>query len=166
MTPAEYATTIVIPTISEFQANRRDPRCAYLACMATYHLYDHLKAAGHRDAWAKMRTARPTEFEVLQAVCNGTKHSRDTKTSIGFAPGDERDRRPAIWGEAIWDVSRFDDEIGGLEIQHNGKYLDLFDCVMAVVAAYKQEFPDDLGGVDVDNPLAPSGVSRAKQQTQ
>ena len=62
--------------------------------MATFHLYDHLKAAGHSDAWATLRAARPAEFEVLQAVCNGTKHARETGLAFASLPATSATNSP------------------------------------------------------------------------
>jgi hypothetical protein len=59
MTPAEYVTEIVIPTVRECRDNRRSRRYAYLACIVTFHIKDHLKKAGATLIEDKMRTACP-----------------------------------------------------------------------------------------------------------
>jgi hypothetical protein len=43
MTPAEYVNDIVVPTVREFRDEPRSQRRAYLACMVTFHIKDHLQ---------------------------------------------------------------------------------------------------------------------------
>jgi hypothetical protein len=74
MSPEEYVNEIVIPTVAEFKNDLRSRRRAYLACIATHHIKDHLREAGERGVEAKMRQACGDFYEVVRAICNGTKH--------------------------------------------------------------------------------------------
>jgi hypothetical protein len=43
MTPAEYMNGIVVPTPRGLRDNRRSRRHTYLACIAVFHVKDHLR---------------------------------------------------------------------------------------------------------------------------
>ena len=66
-----------------------------------------------------------------------------------FRAGDDKERPPAVWGEAIWDVSRWDDVHGGREVNHGSERLDVYECARAVVIAFKKLYPQQLGGCDL-----------------
>lgn len=101
MTPGEYMTEIVVPTLREFRDERTLRRRAYLASIAVFHLKDHLKKAGETGIEAAMRTTCGDAFDVVRGVCNGTKHvETDGSHSVAFRVGDDTDRPPAVWGEA------------------------------------------------------------------
>jgi hypothetical protein len=42
--------------------------------MTVFHIRDHLCKAGERELEEKMRRAVGDSFDVVQAMCNGTKH--------------------------------------------------------------------------------------------
>ena len=150
MTPAEYIDEIVVPTILEFKACRRSRRYAYLACITTFHIKDHLKVAGATGIETAIRAEVSSAFDVVRAICNGTKHvETDSSHSIPFRVGDDTDRPPAIWGEMVWDVSHWDDEDGGREVSVGENRVDIYECVRAVVAAFKARFSTYLGSCDL-----------------
>jgi hypothetical protein len=141
MTPADYMNEIVIPTLREFRHERRSRRRAYLACIAAFHLKDHLKKAGETGIEATMRRSCGVAFDVVRGVCNATKHvETDGSHVIAFRAGDDTDRPPGVWGEAVWDVSRWDDPVGGREVSHRGDRHDVYEYVMVVVAAYRTNY--------------------------
>ena len=92
MTPVEYANTIALPTIREALGARGDQRLVYLAAIVTYHLADYVaRAPGKRPDGVRsmVPAACAAEFEILEGVCNGTKHggpSRDSRR-FQFSPG-------------------------------------------------------------------------------
>jgi hypothetical protein len=64
-----------------------------------------------------MRGSCGIAFEVVRGVCNGAKHLvTEGKHIVAFRAGDDMDRPPMIWGETVWDVSRWDDPVGGREV--------------------------------------------------
>jgi hypothetical protein len=103
MKPGDYVEEIVLPTMRDFGSNPRSRRHAYLTCMAVFHIRDHLKVAlkvSKADIDRKMQaatTATSNSFDVVRAICNGTKHAGpDHYNPIKFRPGDDFDRlRPA-----------------------------------------------------------------------
>jgi len=150
MTPAQFMDEIVTPTLREFRDERRSRRRAYLACIAVFHLNDHLKKAGEKRIENAMRKECGIAFDVVRGVCNGTKHlETDGSHPVAFRAGDDTERPPMIWGEAVWDVSRWDEGVGGREVAHEGDKHDLYDCVKAVAVAYQKLYPARLNGCDL-----------------
>jgi hypothetical protein len=89
-------------------------------------------------------------FDVVRGVCNGTKHvETDGSHVVAFRAGADTERPPAIFGEGVWDVSRWDDEHGGREIEHDADRLDVYECAKAVVLAFKKLYAQHLGGCDL-----------------
>jgi hypothetical protein len=150
MTPANFMDEIVVPTLREFRDERRSRRRAYLACIAVFHLKDHLKKAGEKGIENAMRASCGAAFDVVRGVCNGTKHvETDGSNAIAFRAGADTDRPPAIFGEAIFDVSRFDDAVGGREVRHGADRLDVYECAKAVAHAYQHLYPAQLRTCDL-----------------
>ncbi len=152
MTPSEYMTEIVVPTLREFRDDRRSRQRAYLACIAVFHVKDHLKKAGEKAVEAAVRASCSVAFDVMRGVCNGTKHvETDGSHAIAFRAGADTDRPPAVWGEAVWDVSRWDDLVGGREVHHGGDRLDVYECAKTVVVAYQKLYPGHLAACDLSD---------------
>jgi hypothetical protein len=152
LTPSEFATEIVVPTVREFRDDRRSRRRAYLACMVTYHLKDYLQKSDV-DVEAAMKTFGGSRaFEVVRAVCTAAKHKvfagDKHPDNIPFSAGDDYDRPPATWDEAVWDLSRWGDAVGGREIAQNLGGLDLYECVKTVLKTYEFHFDFLLHDVD------------------
>lgn len=152
MTPTEFMDEIAVPTLREFRDERRSRRRAYLACIAVFHLKDHLKKAGEKGIEIAMRAECSVAFDVVRSVCNGSKHlDTDASHVVAFRAGADTDRPPMIWGEAVWDVSRWDDTVGGREVAHEGDKHDLYECVKAVAVAYQKLYPAQLRGCDLSD---------------
>ena len=150
MTPADFMTEIVVPTLGEFRDERRSRRRAYLACIAVFHLRDHLKKAGEMGIENAMRGACGTAFDVVRSICNGSKHvETDGRHAIAFRAGTDSDRPPAVWGEAMWGVSRWGDADGGREVRHGADRHDAYECAKAVAVAYQTLYPAHLGVCDL-----------------
>ena len=150
MSPEEFAREIVIPTIREFRDDRHSNRRAYLVCIATYHLSDYLKREGI-DVEEALKTFRCTSFEVVRAVCHGTKHKGWTPNRpehIQFVPGQEYHRPPCVAGLAVADLSTVGDGIGGFEIEFDRGGFDLYSSIKIVLEQYLFYFSEFLHGVD------------------
>jgi hypothetical protein len=152
MTPADYVNEIVVPTVREFRDEPRCRRRLYLACMATFHIKDHLQKAKARKVEKAIRAATGDAFDVVRAVCNGTKHGEADETHpYPFAAGDDWDRPPFAFGELQFGVSQMGDPVGGREIAVGTARADLYQCVKRVVGAFKVNFPAHLGGCDLSD---------------
>jgi hypothetical protein len=143
---------IVIPTLREFRDDRRSRRRAYLACVAVFHLKDHLKKAGGKNIEATMRASCGVAFDVVRGVCNGVKHvETDGRHLVGFRVGEDSERPPAVWGQAVWGVSRWGDPVGGREVGDGADRHDVYECAKAVAAAYVANYHACFGGCDLSN---------------
>ena len=149
MTPSEYASEIIAPTVREFADSRDDRRRAIIACIVTYSLAEYLRKAGAKQAWARTRKICADEADIVQGVCNGSKHcGPDRKTRYPFAPSDATKRPAAVWGDAEWDRSLWGDEHGAVEVEPNGKTFDLYLCVKAVLETFRSQHPAHFESVD------------------
>ena len=158
MTPADYMNEIVVATLRDFRDDRRSRRQAYLACIAVFHLKDHLKKVGVQSVENRMRGTCGIAFDVVRGVCNGTKHvETSAKHVVAFRVGDDTDRPPGVWDEAVWDVSRFDDADGGREVQHGVERHDVYECAKAVAAPLLERVPPKRVGLNLIFANIPSG---------
>jgi hypothetical protein len=127
-----YMTEIVEPTVNEFAANRTSRRHAFLACVVTYHSIDYLthpKSPGNR---LKFFRKKSPEFATVDRVAHALKHVESGhKRNADLQPlkaGDVIERPPAIWGKAVWALSRWGDATGGVTIK-NEHERDLLEIV-------------------------------------
>lgn len=75
-------------TLREFRDERRSRQRAYLACIAVFHVKDHLRKAGEKGVEPTMRGACGAAFDVVRGICNGTKHvETDGSHVISFRAG-------------------------------------------------------------------------------
>jgi hypothetical protein len=151
MLPAEYMSQIVLPTVDEYLATTGDRRRAYLACIATYHVRDYLARAEDvsvGEIERNMRGVCANSFDVVEGICNGSKHYRNDYDDFLFAPGSEQ-AIPVLEldvpGSGL-DVSRFD--VPGLLVEHNGHRMFVDMSVCAALAAYGQIFPQRFASID------------------
>jgi hypothetical protein len=125
-------TEIVEPTISDFEANPTSVRHAFLACVVTFHSLDYLthpeRPASHRQ-W--FRQASP-EFAMIDRIAHAFKHVQTGHDKSALVQPlkaeDVIERPPAIWGKAVWELSRWGDSIGGVTIK-NDHERDLLEIV-------------------------------------
>jgi hypothetical protein len=117
MKPSDFMNEIVVPRLQDFRNDRRSRRRAYLACIAVFHVKDHLKKAEETGVETAVRKAAGFAFDVVRAVCNGSKYLKtDASHPIGFRAGDDWYRPPAIAGVMIVGLSVLGDSKGGREI--------------------------------------------------
>lgn len=164
MTPHEYVTAIVLPTLAEFRSARGDRRRAYLACLVICHLADFIAFAeakaktgfaeligtarktAVRNALKRVQTtieARCGQASIVLAIANGVKHPE----KLPLLPGTERDvpqftfdTPGAGWGEGRWDAP-------GLEVEVDGQRRFLDVCAQQVLAAFVRAYPKHLGEI-------------------
>jgi hypothetical protein len=150
MTPLDYVNEIVLPTMVELKENPRSRRLAYMACMAVFHTKDHLKKASERSIEQRMRTATGAHFDVVRAICNGTKHVQtDASHPIPFRAGDDFDRPPARAGEMVLGLSKLGDPVGGREIGRGPNRQDIYQACKSTLAAFCATFPKHLSKCDL-----------------
>src|ERR1700722_3521691 len=119
MDARKYADEIMDPTIAEFESDPRSRRRAFLACAATFHLIDYI---AHPASPVQRRQAFRSEsppFAVVERVAHAFKHvttGHPQSPTQPLAAGQVIERPPAIWGQMVWDLSRWDDAAGGVTI--------------------------------------------------
>jgi hypothetical protein len=154
MLPSEYVSEIVIPTVDEYLAATGDLRRAILACVVTYHVRDYLAEAGicsRTEVDRRIKALCAFSFDVVEGVCNGSKHVRNTKRGdFKFTPGDEKSIPVAAWDVpgAGWDMGRLD--IPGLAVEHQGQRVFIDFCLCAVLGTVGLAFPAEFSGVDLE----------------
>jgi len=152
MTPAEYVDEIVIPTVREFRDNRRSRRHAYLACIVTFHIKDHLAKAGKKGIEKTMRTGASKAFDLVRGICNGTKHVvTDSSHAIPFQAGTDYDRPPGRAGEMIAGLSELGDPVGGRQIGSGAGRFDLYRACKDALTDFQSNFPSHLRNCDLSN---------------
>jgi hypothetical protein len=151
MKPAEYVREVVLPTAHEYNQDRRSRRLMYLTCIAVFHIKDHLAKAGEEDINERMRSAVGQSFDVVRAICNGTKHAGpDKRNRIKFRPGEDFDRPPARAGEMEAGISRSGDLEGGREIGFDpSKRFTIYEECIATLKAFCVAFPDHFRHCDL-----------------
>lgn len=147
----DFALEIVVPTVKEALADRGNRRRVYIASIVTYSLIDHIAAAikvEKTKVCDSLRNVCTPAFEVVQGVCNGTKHSGKTR-GFPFEPGTDRavpvfafDVPGAGWGQGRWGVP-------GLSIQKDGAELFLDTCLQIVLLNLCTIYEAQLGNIDL-----------------
>jgi len=148
-TPANYVDEIALRALRDFKAEPRSRRRAYQACQAIFHIKDHLSKAGEDGIEDQMREAAGASFDVVRAICNGTKHvETDASHPIAFKAGEDWDRPPATLGQLMLGVSRLGDVSGGREIGQGPNRFDLYEACKSTYLAFCAAFPIHLGRCD------------------
>jgi hypothetical protein len=152
MLPSEYVSEIVLPTVDEYLAATGDLRRAILACIVTHHVRDYLAEAGisKSEVDRRIRALCAFSYDVVDGVCNGSKHVRNTgRGDFKYTPGDERSLPIFALGMAGAGLEgRLD--IPGLAVEHQGQrgFIDL--CLCAVLGTVGLVFPAEFSGVDLE----------------
>jgi hypothetical protein len=127
-----YMTEIVEPTINDFEANPTSVRHAFLACVVTFHSLDYLTHPQKPASRRQLFREKSADFAMVDRIAHAFKH---VQTGHDKAPLDQPlkaedviKRPPAIWGEMVWDLSRWDDATGGVTIK-NDPERDLLEIV-------------------------------------
>jgi hypothetical protein len=148
MTPSEYVDEIVLPTVREFAEDRRSQRRAYLACLASLRITDHLRQAGEEDVEARIGFAAGRAFEALRAACDGRGPLGD-----GGAGAYGRIPAPGLMDGATAGYRS--------EACAASKRPDLLACLREVLSAYRTEYPNHFAAIDVSRGIATQSGMRA-----
>jgi hypothetical protein len=118
---AQYLDEIVDPTVADFEANPTSRRHAFLACVVIAHAADY--SAGSREEHKR----QSKDFRLVDQVAHALKHVRSSlhQSQVIVRP-------PAVWGQAVWDLSPWDDAMGGVTID-NDVNVDLLEAAKKAV---------------------------------
>jgi hypothetical protein len=116
-----YLDEVVDPTIAELERDPTSVRRAFLACVAAFHAIDYLayprKSAAQREIFRR----ECKSFAIVDRVAHAFKHVKagDPKSSTNrpLLAQNVISRPGALWAEGFtWDLSRWDDPIGGVTL--------------------------------------------------
>lgn len=146
-----FASDVVVPTVKEALSDRGNRRRVYVANIVTYSLIDYIAVEigiAKNDVCDRLRSVCAPAFEIVQGVCNGTKHAGSTR-GFRFKPGDDREVPvfafnvpSAGWGQGRWNVP-------GLSVEINGTELFLDTCLQVVLLTLCDIYAIQLGNVDL-----------------
>ena len=151
MNAHDFASEIVIPTVKEALEDRTNQRRVYVASIVTYHLVHYLATdtgTSESEVCANLRKVCNPAFDVVQGVCNGTKHAGSTRR-YRFKPGDERSL-PVFAFDAPgvgWGHNRL--EVSGLSVEYGESELFLDTCLQIVLVTFRNLYPDQLKNLDL-----------------
>jgi hypothetical protein len=130
-----YLNDVVDPTIRDFEQHPTSVRHAFIACVVTYHGVDYLAHPRKWSADLRQKFRRESlDFDLVDDVAHAFKHVVVKRQDPNVkAAAEVISRPPFIWGEAVWDLSRWDDAIGGVTLV-GARNIDLLDVVKRAAA--------------------------------
>jgi hypothetical protein len=131
-----YIEEFVEPTIEDFQKNPTSVRHAFLAAVAVFHAIDYLAFPKKRSADLRQRFRKQSsEFAMVDDVAHAFKHVVvGDRTKPHLRAREVVARPPAYFDvSGAWDVSRFDDAVGGVMLINN-RNVDLLGVLRGAVA--------------------------------
>jgi hypothetical protein len=138
--------------VKEALTDRGTRRRLYVAAIVTYSLVDYIArdvGINNSDVCKALRGVCEPAFDVVQGVCNGTKHAGNEK-GFQFVPGQDRDV-PIFGGYDVpgsgYDQGRWD--VPGLSVERNGAELFLDTCIQVVLLNFFQLYQSQLGNLDL-----------------
>ena len=130
----QYLVEIVDPTLRDFEANPVSRRHAFLACVAACHAVDYLAYPNDPRTLRQQFAGRSPEFKIVNDVGHAFKHVVQGRPSEPRMKQSEViSRPPGNLGVAVFDLSRFDDIVGGVTLDSD-RTIDLLQIVRTAVA--------------------------------
>jgi hypothetical protein len=135
-----YLNDIVDPTINDFEAHPTSVRHAFLACVAVFHGIDYLAYPKKRPATLRQEFAnRSPDFQLVDYVAHAFKHvSAGPRNDPHLTVSDVIARPPGVWGQMVWDLSRWDDPTGGVTLNEK-RDTDLLEVVKRAAAFLRND---------------------------
>ena len=155
MSPSEYASHIVLPTVREFLSVLDDTRRAYLACIATFHLVDYVARAENVKASQiakNMQKESGDDFDIVEGICNGSKHCGRDWGEYRHLPGSETALGPISYGSGFYGKGRYGG-LPGLLVQHRGKDFLIDECLRKVLATFERVYSKHFLGISLQERL-------------
>jgi hypothetical protein len=133
-----YLEEIVEPTVKDFEEHPTSRRHAFLACVAVYHAINYLAHPKcEQQLLQKFREESP-EFMTVDLVAHAFKHVVGKRGRERLKADQVISRPPGRWGEAVWDLSRWDDPDGGVTLDRD-RDVDLLDVVRCATAFLRKQ---------------------------
>lgn len=111
-----YFEQIVDPTIADFEANPTSVRHAFLAAVVVFHAIDYLDANSNRKTFRK----ESADYALVDRIAHAFKHVHTGHSANpNLQPLSAESviaRPPAAWDSAVWDLSGWEDAVGGVTL--------------------------------------------------
>ncbi|MGB8442781.1 MAG: hypothetical protein WCE26_25540 [Candidatus Acidiferrales bacterium] len=153
----QYIEDFVEPTIADFQRNPTSVRHAFLAAVAVFHAIDYLAYPMNRPADLRQKFRRESaDFTMVDDVAHAFKHVSVGNRAKPHLKAQEVVARPPAYFDVsgAFDVSRFDDPVGGVMLINN-RQVDLLSVLRSAVTFL-------LG----QNPRGPAAARSRRQPAQ
>ena len=129
-----YLNEVVDPTIKDFEEHPTSVRHAFIACVATFHAIDYLAHPRSSRGLRQRFRIQSSDFALVDHVAHAFKHViAGDHTKPRLTAADVISRPPAIWGDMVWDLSRWDDPVGGVTLDSD-RNIDLLGVVKRTAA--------------------------------
>ncbi|QHP69542.1 hypothetical protein EI171_20975 [Bradyrhizobium sp. LCT2] len=138
-----YFEQIVDPSIADFEANPTSVRHAFLAAVAVFHAIDYLDA----DRLRKKFRENNADFALVDRIAHAFKHVHtghpaDRNNQPLSAEGVIA-RPPAYYGvSGAWDLSRWNDPIGGVTLDGD-RQLDILSAIKGAAEFLRLQIETD-----------------------
>jgi hypothetical protein len=129
-----YLVEIVDPTFKEFADNPTSRRHAFLACAVACHAVDYLAYPNDPRTLRQQFGHQSPAFKIVNDVGHAFKHVVQGQASNPrMRQSEVISRPPGNWDVAVWDLSHFDDPIGGVTLDTN-RNIDLLETAKTAVS--------------------------------
>ena len=122
----QYLSEIADPTIADYEANPTSRRLAFVACVMLFHAIDYLQYPDRDGNLRKRCRDESPDFAHVDRIAHALKHVSsghpNDPTNQPLHSGEVIARPPAIWGEMVWDLSRWDDATGGVTLDKDREF--------------------------------------------
>src|ERR1051325_9154396 len=123
-----YLDEYVEPTIEDFQKNPTSRRHAFLACVALFHSIDYLAFPRRSRTIRQQFRSDCADFALIDRVAHAFKHVIAGNSDQKLTATEVISRPPAFYGTAVFDLSRWDDQTGGVTL-NSDRDIDLLEAI-------------------------------------
>lgn len=133
-----YLEQIVDPTIADFEADPTSVRHVFLAAVAVFHAIDYLGANRYRKKFRE----DSSDFALVDRIAHAFKHVQTGNPGdpnlLPLTAEDVIARPPAVWDVAVYDLSNYDDTVGGVTLSSE-RALDALSAIKGAVQFLRQQ---------------------------
>jgi hypothetical protein len=127
-----YLDEIVDPTVLDLQSNPTSVRHAFLACVAVFHSIDYLAFPKKPQNIRSQFRSQSPDFALVDHVAHAFKHVVSKAREDRLNAKEVISRPPAYYESAIWDLSRWDDAVGGVTLT-NERDVDILASIKRAI---------------------------------
>lgn len=147
-----YLNEIVEPTIEELAVNRGSVRHTFLACVVVFHAVDYLAYPKRSRTLRDRFNQESHAFAIVDDIAHAFKHVvAGNRANPDLTASEVIPRPPSYWGIATWDMSQWDDPIGGVTLDRD-RNVDVYDVVVEATAFLRGKLKVARAGV-IEDPV-------------